>query len=441
MRLFGYHVRLALRSLRREPVVSAVMLVALALGNGVWSMSMAQQLRFEGYEVALAPSLHQVEVLRPRDASAVFDDSARENPYLAPRAIQERTQQSFPDARALAGSAAPARQSLGIRSEVLLDRPHEAPDDARGPLVKMARFTDAAFFSMFERPFAAGSPWPEAADAGGTGVVVLGHATGRALFPRGDAVGRTVTIEGRPYRVTGVLARYQPLNAPWQLLIIGGAEDALFLPIGDYYPLGAWPDQPMMHTPPEDPSFAALLRSDARFVISWVDLPTPERVEAYRRDLDRVLGPGRYVLRSLAEWRRAFRMPTSQLSFFSFLAVVVLVGGVFTLMRFLFTKGLTRGAELGVYRALGAPRASIFARTWAEGMLVGVPAALLGPVASVPTRLIFNHYVRVVDMPLEASPLSLGLGVVIPIGACALGVLYPAWRLSRARPTVYLGMG
>jgi putative ABC transport system permease protein len=437
MRLFGYHVRLALRSLRREPVVSAVMLVALALGNGVWSMSMAQQLRFEGYEVALAPSLHQVEVLRPRDASAVFDAGARENPYLAPRAIQERTQQSYPDARALAASAVPVRQSLGIRSEVVVER----PDDARGAVVKMARFTNAAFFSMFERPFAAGGRWPEAADAGGAGVVVLGHATGRALFPRGDAVGRTVTIEGRPYRVTGVLAGYQPLNAPWQLLIIGGSEDALFLPLGDFEPLGAWPDQPMMHTPPADAGLPALLRSDARFVLSWVDLPTPARVEAYRRDLDRGLGPGRYVLRSLAEWRRAFRMPTSQLSFFSFLAVVVLVGGVFTLMRFLFTKGLTRGAELGVYRALGAPRASIFARTWAEGMLVGVPAALLGPVASVPTRLIFNHYVRVVDMPLETSPLSLALGVVIPIGACALGVLYPAWRLSRARPTVYLGMG
>ena len=431
MRLFGYHVGLAWRSLRRDPVVSAIMLVALALGNGVWWMSLAEYIRFSAWDIPLAPTLHQVEILHPRDASAVFADGARENPYLAPRAIQERTQLSWPELGRLQASTAPARQSAGVRAEVVV----RGPDGAG--VVNIARFTNRAFFSMFDRRFAAGGPWPEAAD----GVVVLGRATGRALFPRGDAVGKTVTIEGRPCRVVGVLAEYQPLNAPWQLLIIGGSEDALFLPLGDFDALGVWPEQLLMHTPPENESRAALLRSDARFVVSWVDLPTPAHVEAYRRDLDRLLGPGGYTLRSLAEWRRAFAMPTSQLSFFSFLAVIVLVGGVFTLVRFLFTKGVTRGAELGVYRALGAPRGSIFARTWAEGMILGVPAALIGPLAAQPTCWIFNHYVRLVDMPLEVTALSVVVGIAISIGATALGLLYPAWRLSRATPTVYLGMG
>jgi putative ABC transport system permease protein len=436
MRLFRYHVALALRSLRRDTAVSLIMLLALALGDGVWSMSVAEKLRFEAAEVALSPSLHQVEILRPRDATSVFADGARGNPYLAPSAIGMRTQQSYPEMRRLAQSTVPARQSAGIRAEVQIAGPGGA-----APVVKVARFTNADFFSMFERPFAAGGPWPASADAGGAGAVVLGYATGRALFPRGDGVGRVVTIEGRPYRVAGVLGGYQPLNAPWQLLIIGGFEDALFLPLGDFEPLGAWPDQPLYRSPLEQPSLAALLRSDARFVISWVDLPTPAHVQAYRRDLDRLLGPGASTLRSFAEWRRAFPMPTSQLSFFNFLAIIVLLGGVFTLVRFVLTKGLTRGAELGVFRALGAPRGAIFARAWAEGMLVAVPAALLGPVAALPTKWIFNRFVRVVDMPLEGTVLSCAVGVGVPIAACALGLCYSAWRLSRTRPTVYLGMG
>jgi putative ABC transport system permease protein len=435
MRLFGYHVKLALLSLRRDPAVSLVMLAALALGNGVWGLSVAQQLRFQGAGVRLSPTLHQVEVLRPRDANGVFADGAPTNPYLAPTAIQMRTQQSYGDMRRLAASAAPARQSPGIRAEVAVRGPAGTTD------VRMARFTSADFFSMFERPFAAGRPWRVADDAGGAGVVVLGYALGRELFPRGDAVGQTLVVEGRPARVVGVLGEYQPLNAPWQLLIVGGFEDALFLPLGDFEPSGAWPDDPIYGAPPDAPDRAALLRSDARFVVSWVDLPTPAHVAAYRQDLDRLLGPDRYALRSLAEWRRAFPMPTSQLAFFSFLAVVVLVGGVFTLVRFLLTKGLSRGAELGVYRALGAPRGSIFARVWAEGMLVGVPAALLGPIAGLPTVFIFNRYVRVVDMPLEATALGLVVAVGAPILVCAIGVAYPAWRLSAARPTVYLGMG
>jgi putative ABC transport system permease protein len=434
MRLFRYHVTLALRTLRRDTAVSMVMLVALALGDGVWSMSVAEKLRFEAAEVALSPSLHQVEILRPRGATSVFGDGAHANPYLAPSAIEMRTQQSYPEMRRLAQSVAPARQSAGIRAEVLVG-------SGAHPVVKVARFTNADFFSMFERPFASGAPWPAGADAGGAGVVVLGYATGNALFPRGDAVGRTVTIEGHPYRVVGVLGGYQPLNAPWQLLIIGGFEDALFLPLGDFEPLGVWPDQPLYRSPIEATNVAALLRSDALFVNSWVDLPTPAHVQAYRSDLDRLLGPGAYTLRSFAEWRRAFPMPTSQLSFFNFLAIVVLLGGVFTLVRFVLTKGLTRGAELGVFRALGAPRGAIFVRAWAEGMLLAVPAALLGPVAALPTRWIFNRFVRVVDMPLESSVFSYAVGVGVPIAACALGLCYSAWRLSRTRPTVYLGMG
>jgi hypothetical protein len=49
--------------------------------------------------------------------------------------------------------------------------------------------------------------------------------------------------------------------------------------------------------------------------------------------------------------------------------------------------------------------------------------------------------VRVVDMPLESTVFSYAAGVGVPIAACALGLCYSAWRLSRTRPTVYLGMG
>src|SRR6478609_8050855 len=147
MRLFRYHVALALRSLRRDTAVSLIMLLALALGDGVWSMSVAEKLRFEATEVTLSPSLHQVEILRPRDATSVFADGAHANPYLAPSAIELRTQQSYPELRRLAESAAPARQSAGIRAEVQVRGPR---DEGATPAVKVARFTNADFFSMFE---------------------------------------------------------------------------------------------------------------------------------------------------------------------------------------------------------------------------------------------------------------------------------------------------
>ena len=185
--------------------------------------------------------------LRPRDSNSVFSDGAESNPYMVPTDILSRTQISYPEYQKLARIASPARQSAAIRSEVVVRGP------ARRAETRVARFTDAAFFSMFRRPFAKGGPWTTDEDSGGTGVVVLGLATGRALFPHGDGVGQVVRVEGRPFRVVGVLAEYQPLNAPWQLLLTGGFEDALFLPIGEFQPLGGRPEEPIFRSAPRSP--------------------------------------------------------------------------------------------------------------------------------------------------------------------------------------------
>jgi putative ABC transport system permease protein len=310
--------------------------------------------------------------------------------------------------------------------------------------VRVARFTDADFFAMFERRFAAGGPWHRGRDAEAAESaeaprpVVLGFALGQALFPRGGAVGQTIHVEGRPFRVTGVLEGYQPLNAPWQLLPIGGFEDALFMPMPWFNRLAARPDQPIYRSPVRSDR-AALLASDALFVNAWVDLPTPAHERAYRADLDRLLGPGRYVLRSLAAWRQEFPMPQSQIAFFTFLGSIVLVGSAFNLARWLLTKGLSRGAELGVFRALGANRSSLFWRIMAEAALLAAPAALLAPVAAMPLVWLFNRYVRVVDMPLEMGRVSLLITVLPCFLAGILGGLYPAWRIARTPPTLYLG--
>ena len=435
VRLLPYHLRLASKTLRRDLAMSLVMLVALAAGGGVWTLSVAEYLRFRGVGVQLPPTLHQVEVLRPRDASAVFAEGAERNMYYAPTALFTRTQVSYPDYQKLAQIevGAGARQSAGLRADVVV-RGAAVPARARP-----ARFTSAVFFSMFQRPFAAGRPWTDDEARAGQPVVVLGRATGRWLFPRGGAVGQTVFVDGRAHRVTGVLAEYEPLNAPWHLLVIGGDEDALFLPAAEFERLAARPEQPVFQAP-FGPSRDQLLGSETRFVTLWIDLPTAEQRAAYQRALDARFGAGQTVLRDLAAWRQEFGMPHSQIAFFSFLGLVVILAGAFNLARWLLTKGLSRGAELGVYRALGAPQSSIFWRVMAEAWLLVWPAALLAPVAATPTIYFFNQYVRVVDTPLELSALSVLISVISTVLVCLVGALYPSWRLSRTAPTIYLGM-
>jgi putative ABC transport system permease protein len=446
MSLFLYHLRLAARSLRRDPVVTIIMLAALTLADGIWSVAVSQYVRFEGHGIELPPTLHQVEVLRAPDANAAFAEGAAANPYFEATDILSRTHVSYPENQRLAASRIPARRSASIRSQVIVRR-HNMPAS-----VRMARFTDVDFFSMFRRRFAVGGPWERALDGGEpSGVtparptadaapvpVVLGFALGHALFPQGGALGQTIVVEGRRFRVAGVLAHHQPLNAPWHLMMFGGNEDALFLPMRQFNRLSARPDQPIYRSP-VGADRAALLASDTLFVTAWVDLPTPQHEEEYRRDLDRMFGSGRTVLRSLSEWRQRFPMPRSQIAFFGFLGLIVLVGGAFNLARWLLTRGLSRSAELGVFRALGAPRSSLFGRIMAEATLLALPAALLAPVAAMPFVWLFNKYVRLVDMPLEVGRLALLISIIPSFLVGVLGGLYPAWRLARTPPTLYLG--
>src|SRR3954469_229496 len=109
--LVSYHLRLAAKSLRRDPAMTALMLVALAMGAGVWSIAVTQYTRFYALHIGLDPALHQVEVLRPQDATSVVTDGAATDIRLAPISLILRTHVSYPDYRRLAGSAIPRRES------------------------------------------------------------------------------------------------------------------------------------------------------------------------------------------------------------------------------------------------------------------------------------------------------------------------------------------
>jgi putative ABC transport system permease protein len=441
-RLLPYHLRLAAIGLRRNRTMTLLMYVSLTLGAGVWSVAVTQYTRFNGFGERLSPTLHHVELVRRSELSDALESQRLGRLRVAPLGIELRSLASPDEARLLVTDEVPARHAVSMRAEVVLEA--DLPGGRGAPAVRMARFANADFFTLFAREFAAGGPWTAAEDEGrgveaGAGVVVLGKATGEALFPTGGAVGQTVLVDGRPHRVIGVLARHQPLNAPWQLLMNGGLQDALFLPVGELDRSGARPYQPIAVAPAR-PGRAETLSSQL-FVSHWVDLPDAGQRAAYARYLNRVFGPGRAVLRALPEWRRSFALPVSPIGFFNFIGAVVLLGGAFSLGRWLLTRGLVRAPELGVFRALGAPRSALLWRVLSEAALISVPAALTAPLVAAPMVWFFNQRVRVVDIPLETTVWSVTCSIVAPLLFNLAGALYPAGRLAHTPPTLYLGDG
>ena len=78
---------------------------------------------------------------------------------------------------------------------------------------------------------------------------------------------------------------------------------------------------------------------------------------------------------------------------FVILTLVVLEVSVINLMRMLLAKATSRAAEIGIHRALGAGRNTIFVRQMMEGVLVSLVGSVLGLALAVPD----DHDVRPAD--------------------------------------------
>jgi len=87
-RLLPYHLRLAAISLRRNPAMTLLMFVSLALGAGVWSVTVTQCTRFNGSAESLSPTLHHVELVRQSELSAAIDAQQAGRLRVAPLAVE-----------------------------------------------------------------------------------------------------------------------------------------------------------------------------------------------------------------------------------------------------------------------------------------------------------------------------------------------------------------
>jgi putative ABC transport system permease protein len=428
MGLFRYNLSLAGKSLRRDRGFSFAMVVSFAVAATIWAAASANYVRTYHAERPGSPDLHHVELVRAGRAFRVFRDHT-----LAPFEGTFRTRVSFPEYEALAGTGIPSREAATFRARVVV-----SGGTATTPAHRPARFASAAFFSMFERRFRYGAGWSEAAERAGAQVVVLTSLANEQLFGGEESVGRSLTIEGRPFRVVGVLAGHQPFRPYWDLGAMGSDQPAVYLPLPLARPLAVRPETVVLGRPVE-PGLEALFRSEAIFVSFWAELPTDEAKRAYRRHLEARFGVGAFHLRARDRFHDAFPVPPTPIGFFEFLCGLVLVAGGFNMARLFLAKGLMRAPELGIHRALGATRGALFAREMLEASLISVGAALLAVVLYVPFSALFEAVVADTDIPLDVTPQLLLLTVLPTIGVGLVGALYPAWRIAGTRPTVYTG--
>jgi putative ABC transport system permease protein len=410
-RLFLYHLRLASRSLRRDPGLSAGVLVGMMISTCMWTLTAAHYVRAHAPSTHYSGALYQVEL--PHPGAAQVDPAGAFSVPFAPR-----TRLTMPETEALIASSIPSRQTATFRSRLLVAAAGQPPRPA------LVRFVTADFFALFARRFGSGRPWTAGEEP--AAVAVLGM---RAATDLGGA--GTVLVDGRPHRVVGVLGEDQPYRPHWDLSAFGFDQDAVYLPFPEHRALMARPEFPIFQSAVGS-TYQDLLRSDTVFVSHWVELPTAEAVSAYQRFVAERFGAGA-TLRSFERWRVDFDAQSGA-EFFTALTFLLLLAGALNMTRLLLAKGLARREETAVFRALGAPRAALFAQHLLEAALLVLPAAVLGLVMALPYIEMWNVVVHDVDIPLRLSARGALLGVGPPVLIGIVAGLYPAWRLSDARP-------
>lgn len=219
-------------------------------------------------------------------------------------------------------------------------------------------------------------------------------------------VGRTVELEGRPWKIVG---RFAAPGTTLEAELWGRLEDV------------------MNATRRTDVScVAARLESPAAMedVQSWVvrhgvtyeTVAVPET--ALFTALQKALAPIASVV-----W---------------VMALLVLIGGVFACTNTMFAAVLARNREMGALRTIGYGPGAVGMSLLQESLLLGLLGGLVGFLASQLFRdLPLKFPMGAFYLDLSPTVRLLGLGVAILIGL--LGGLVPAWRAVRMPLTDALG--
>ena len=436
--MLAYYLRLAWHSLRRTPILTGLMIVAIGLGIGA-SMTMITVLHVMSDDPV--PGLSSklfVPMLDPRDASdAAARTGARDTPdgFTWPDVVNLlRANRADAQAAMASGSAAVRPASANLH-----------------PFFERGQYVSAEFFRMFAVPFQAGSGWTAEQDSERARVVVLNAGMARKLFGGADAIGQTVNLNNTDFRVIGVLQDWHPQPAYYKQKgdrIYGSADD-FFIPLDTA--LGAkfgvnghtscWGNG--------DDGGDSLTSGHCIWAQFWVRLNTPAKVAAYHQFLDNYWHEqqdhGRFPrkdvpphLYGLMAWLAQEQIIPANLSMQMWLAVGFLAVCMLSVVALLLAKFLRRSGEISVRRALGARRRDIFVQFGIESALIGVAGGVLGLLIAQfglwSIRQRPDGYAHLAQMD---TSMLVGT-VVLAIVASVLAGLLPAWRACLISPALQL---
>ena len=431
--MLAYYFKLGLRSLRRNPFLTALMILTLAIG--------------------VAASMSTLTVLRAMSGDPIPHKSDRlfvvqVDNYPADTEVGEEPSDhvSWLDAKELLNAGDGLRRS----AMYAVGGVTEFADGSNSLVSGMAVNRD--FFAMFEVPFRFGNAWSAESDAQGADEVVLSDAFAHRLYGDADPTGKTLRVMGRDRTIVGVLADWQPM--PKYYWLVGGPNrfsetDDVFVPLHNALANELDPNGNVNCSGDgPEPGFTGLLNSECVFMQYWVELAGLADREAYRsrlaayvetqKTLGRLPVGERSRLLNVTEWMRVQRVLGDDTILQTLLAAGFLLVCIVNTVGLLLAKFSGHAGEIGVRRALGATRRQLFQQYLIQAGVIGLAGGVLGVGLTFGgLALIARQSAEVAAVArMDSTMLLVTLGVAIL--AAVLAGLLPTWRACQTLPAIQL---
>ncbi|MGN6229354.1 ABC transporter permease [Dyella sp.] len=429
--MLGYYTELALRSLRRSPILTALMVLAIGLGIGA-SMTMITVLHVMTADPlpGLSAQLFYPQI-DPQDKDGYHAEDK-------PPALF-----TWIDAMNLLRDHRGSRQAAMSRGQVTV-RPPQGKERA---FFESTRFASSEFFNLFDVPFSHGHGWTADDDTKHARVVVLDRKLADKLFGVDRAVGQSVHLGDYSYRVIGVIDHWDPSPHFYDLESQGafGHSESIYMPLET----GVADKQSIASTVQcfgnaGFPSGSLKDAPNCEWLEYWVQLDTPDAAKDYRdylvhysqeqMALGRFERPPHVGLHDLMGWLDYNHVIPGSVQLQTLLALGFLLVCLVNTVALLLVKFMRRSSELSVRRAMGASRRDLFAQLLGEAAMIGLGGGLLGLLLAWGGLWIVRQqpaeYAQVAHLDVPMLGVALGLAVL----ASVLAGVFPAWRASVLPP-------
>ncbi|GLQ92316.1 ABC transporter permease [Dyella acidisoli] len=438
--MLGYYLDLALRSLKRSPGLTTLMI--LIVGFGV-AASMTS------YSVFRAVSGDPI----PWKSSRLF---VPQIDMWGPKGRRDGTNNNEPpDAMDYTDAVAMMREHRAkYQSAMYRVSPSIVPPDAsKHPINVGGHAVYSEFFPMLDVPFKFGNAWGADSDAQRAAVIVISDKLNQKLFGGANSIGKTVNIDGKDYRVTGVLDNWSPKPVFYDVVNTGGfttGQEDVFLPFTRAIDVGMPNDgNTNCAEIPKGSGFVGLQQSSCIWISYMAELDDKAAASAYKDYLDgyfrdqkaagRFDWPVNNRLRDLPAWLDSEHVVPSDTKISLMVALGLLVACLVNTAGLLLAKFLRRSSEIGVRRALGAPRMAIYMQFLIEAGMVGLTGGVLGLMLTwVGVRCVSWVLPKEIASLAHVDLALLMLTLAVAVLATMLAGLYPTFRASRVQPALQL---